>query len=154
MSDDDVIRRGDVLALPVLVIPYDEENAAALRAVDRYRDAIAALPADDRVAKLVEACFPLSNMHIMDDAAPDDAVCVISAKTIKGIRAALAAWNTRADLIAAREAAARREGWNAALEAAAEALRQEFYLHNRSPSLPNTGEVAAAIILAMKETDQ
>ena len=92
MSDDDVIRRGDVLALPVLVIPYDEENAAALRAVDRYRDAIAALPADDRVAKLVEACFPLSNMHIMDDAAPDDAVCVISAKTIKGIRAALAAW--------------------------------------------------------------
>jgi hypothetical protein len=60
----------------------------------------------------------------------------------------------RADLSAAREAAARREGWNAAIEAAAEALRQEFYLHSRSPSLPNTGEVVAAIILAMKETDQ
>ena len=53
----------------------------------------------------------------------------------------------RADLSAASEAAARREGWNAAIEAAA------AWIETVPDVLPNRQEIAAAI-LAMKETDQ
>ena len=91
-NDNEVIRRGDVLALPVLIIPYDAENVAALTAVDRYRAAIAALPADDRVAKLVEA------LRFGVDLIEGDS---FGSEWIRGqadfkrmARAALAAWET------------------------------------------------------------
>jgi hypothetical protein len=55
---------------------------------------------------------------------------------------------TRADLIAAREAAARREGWNAATEAAAKVAEEQ------AEWMPiKQGDMSKAI-LAMKETEQ
>jgi hypothetical protein len=54
----------------------------------------------------------------------------------------------RADLSAAREAAARREGWNAAIEAAAKVAEEQ------AEWVPiKQGDMSKAI-LAMKETDQ
>ncbi len=62
-----------------------------------------------------------------------------------GYEEAIAAWNTRADLSADLIAAARREGWNAALEAAANRMERGG-LHTIADRV--------AAILAMKETDQ
>jgi len=52
----------------------------------------------------------------------------------------------RADLSAAREAAARREGWEAAIEAAAKEIGTGTWICD--------GSELAEIILAMKEIDQ
>ena len=64
-----------------------------------------------------------------------------------GYEEAIAAWNTRADLSANLIAAARREGWEAAIEAAV------AWIETVPDVLTNRQEIAAAI-LAMKETDQ
>ena len=46
--------------------------------------------AEAREARLRAACAPLGPaMYFMDDRAPDEDVCIISAKTVKDIRAAL-----------------------------------------------------------------
>lgn len=46
--------------------------------------------AEAREARLRAACAPLgSAMYFMDDRASDEDVCIISAKTVKDIRAAL-----------------------------------------------------------------
>lgn len=45
MTNQDLIRRGDALKLPVTIIPYDDVSSAALKGITGYREAIAALPA-------------------------------------------------------------------------------------------------------------
>ena len=53
MSENDLIRRGDVLAI-VGPMQWSNSPIAAVAGVDAYR-AVSALPADERVDKLVEA---------------------------------------------------------------------------------------------------
>ena len=42
------------------------------------------------LARSVDALRPFAEMDLMDDNAPDAAVCVVSAKTVKNVRAVIA----------------------------------------------------------------
>ena len=88
MSDHDLIRRGDAL--------YALHNGIGLGTAHPAYECIAALPADDRVAKLVEALRPFASLADefgrFDRDEYETGLKEITVGDFRRARAAIAAW--------------------------------------------------------------